>query len=162
MIKTIGRDKTCDHIIFDLERRVSRVHLQVEKVGDYYFLEDLSSNGTFVDGIKINKGVRVKVTNSNQIILGGGYRLTLSTVFIKNSSSSISDSRSTAVVNMQKSVSVDLHKTTIGDLLELESTDFISVGRSKSNKIVLSNYPRVSSNHCKMRQIGQEMIEIVD
>ena len=117
MIKTIGRDKTCDHIIFDPERRVSRVHLQVEKVGDYYYLEDLSSNGTFVDGIRLTKGGRVKVTDSNQIILGGGYRLLLSTVFNKNSRNSISDNRSTAIDKKQKSVAGDLHKTTIGALL---------------------------------------------
>lgn len=162
MIITIGRDKTCDHIIFDPERRVSRVHLQVEKVGEFYYLEDLSSNGTFVDGIRLNKGMRVKVTNANQIILGGGYRLVLSTVFNMNSKNPHSDPRSTAIDKRPKSVSVDLQKTTIGELLDLESTDYISVGRSKNNKIVLSNYPRVSSNHCKMRQIGQEMIEIVD
>jgi pSer/pThr/pTyr-binding forkhead associated (FHA) protein len=162
MIKTIGRDKTCDHIIFDPERRVSRVHLQVEKVGDYYYLEDLSSNGTFVDGIRLTKGGRVKVTDSSQIILGGGYRLLLSTVFNKNSRNSISDNRSTAIDKKQKSVAVDLHKTTIGELLELESADYISIGRSKNNKIVLSNYPRVSSTHCKMRQIGNDMIEVVD
>ncbi|NBV09649.1 MAG: FHA domain-containing protein [Flavobacteriia bacterium] len=162
MIKTIGRDKTCDHIIFDPERRVSRVHLQVEKVGECYYLEDLSSNGTFVDGIKLNKGVRVKITGSNEVILGGGYLLNLKSVFNNNSSSSLSDNRATIIDKKQKSVSVDLHKTTIGDLLELESSDYISIGRSKNNKIVLSNHPRVSSTHCKMRQIGNDMIEVVD
>ncbi|MFM7595952.1 MAG: FHA domain-containing protein [Flavobacteriales bacterium] len=162
MIKTIGRDKICDHIIFDPERRVSRVHLQVEKVGEFYYLEDLSSNGTFVDGIRLNKGVRVKVTNANQIILGRGYRLVLSSVFNMNTKNPHSDPRSTVIDRRPKSVSVDLQKTTIGELLDLESSEYISIGRSSTNKIVLSNYARVSSNHCKIRQISQEMIEIVD
>lgn len=42
----IGRDTTCDITVPD--RRVSRQHARIDRVGDFFVLSDLSTNGTFV------------------------------------------------------------------------------------------------------------------
>jgi len=51
---TIGRSAECDVVL--AIRRVSARHAQVLKVAGQYFIEDLgSSNGTFVNGQRIDK-----------------------------------------------------------------------------------------------------------
>ncbi|HPP46316.1 MAG TPA: adenylate/guanylate cyclase domain-containing protein [Accumulibacter sp.] len=42
----IGRDTTCDITVPD--RRVSRQHARIDRVGEFFVLSDLSTNGTFV------------------------------------------------------------------------------------------------------------------
>jgi predicted component of type VI protein secretion system len=42
----IGRDTASQITVHD--RRVSRQHARIERVGDYFVLSDLSTNGTFV------------------------------------------------------------------------------------------------------------------
>lgn len=63
----IGRDKDCDIIFSD--NSVSRKHCSVEKLPDgTYFLRDLgSSNGTFVDGIRIRQK---HISETSRIRLG--------------------------------------------------------------------------------------------
>jgi pSer/pThr/pTyr-binding forkhead associated (FHA) protein len=163
MIKVVGRDRTCDYIILDPERRVSRIHLQIEKVGDDYYLEDFSSNGTSIDGKPLVKGMRTKVTIRNNVVLGSGYVLNLQKVFTPNQSQHAHNmnSQKTDGVN-QKNLAVDLNRTTIGDLLDIETSGYTTIGRSSKNKIVLANHSRISSEHCKIRQIGDELIEVVD
>ena len=51
---TIGRDAKCDVLIDNLG--ASRVHAQIERIGKFYLLRDLSSKtGTFVHGRKIEE-----------------------------------------------------------------------------------------------------------
>ncbi|MDO4840834.1 MAG: trypsin-like peptidase domain-containing protein [Desulfovibrionaceae bacterium] len=54
-IYTVGRDKACDVVFSD--NSVSRKHCTVEKLPDgTYLLRDLgSSNGTFVDGVRVSQ-----------------------------------------------------------------------------------------------------------
>jgi pSer/pThr/pTyr-binding forkhead associated (FHA) protein len=62
----IGRDETCA-IQFD-EEIVSRVHAEVKLENGQWWLEDLNStNGTFLNGQKIN---RIQITSDLQIELG--------------------------------------------------------------------------------------------
>ena len=66
-IYTVGRDKDCDVVFSD--NSVSRKHCTVEKLPDgTYFLRDLgSSNGTFVDGVRISQK---HISASSRIRLG--------------------------------------------------------------------------------------------
>lgn len=163
MIKVVGRDRTCDYIILDPERRVSRIHLQIEKVGDDYYLEDFSSNGTSVDGKPLVRGMRTKVTIRNNVVLGGGYVLNLQKVFSPNQSQHAHNINSQKIDGInQKNLAVDLNRTTIGDLLDIETSGYTTIGRSTRNNIVLANHSRISSEHCKIRQIGDDLIEVVD
>ena len=53
-LSSFGRRETCDIVIND--SGVSRRHAQIEKVGGRYWLTDLNStNGTFVNGLPIEK-----------------------------------------------------------------------------------------------------------
>lgn len=161
MIKTVGREKSCDYIIFDPERRVSRIHLQVEKIGNQFTIIDFSSNGTYIDGIRMNKGAKVTVHAHQKITLGGGYFLNLNRVFENAPNGITPDNGATALLGA-KQVAFDPNRTTVGEILELESSKYTTIGRAASNHIVLSKYKRVSSNHCKIRLIGSEMIEVLD
>lgn len=63
---TIGRAPDCDVVIDNLG--VSRVHAQIERVGEVFILRDLkSNNGTFVRGEKIQK---YNLNNGDEFFLG--------------------------------------------------------------------------------------------
>src|SRR5262245_56596105 len=56
---TIGRSADCDVVL--TVRRVSGRHAQVLRLGGLFFVEDLgSSNGTFVNGVRIEKRTALK------------------------------------------------------------------------------------------------------
>lgn len=68
-IYKIGRDQQdCDIIIDDPSGMTSRVHavIKINKKGKYS-IADCSSNGTYVNGIKIESGVEVPVTRKDRI-----------------------------------------------------------------------------------------------
>lgn len=63
---TIGRAPDCDVVVDNLG--VSRVHVQIERTGDFFILRDLkSNNGTFVRGEKIAK---YNLNHSDEFFLG--------------------------------------------------------------------------------------------
>ena len=63
---TIGRDKNC-RICLPLVN-VSRIHARIVIVGEEYRLEDLdSTNGTFVNGIRVSRCV---LRNNDQVRIG--------------------------------------------------------------------------------------------
>ena len=54
MVKTIGRDPSCDFVIFDPKNRVSRKHLEIHKKDGAFYIKDLNSlNGSYINGKKI-------------------------------------------------------------------------------------------------------------
>lgn len=68
-IYKIGRDpEDCDIVIDDPSDMTSRQHavLKINKKGKYS-IADCSSNGTYVNGIKIESGVEVPVTRKDRI-----------------------------------------------------------------------------------------------
>ena len=74
MIKIIGRDPKCDYVISDPKKRVSRQHMAVSSLNGAIYLEDLNStNGTFVNGIKLIPNKKVKVTDKDKITLSTDY-----------------------------------------------------------------------------------------
>jgi pSer/pThr/pTyr-binding forkhead associated (FHA) protein len=51
MKKIIGRDPSCDYVIFDQKNRVSRKHLELYFEHNSYYILDLNStNGTYING----------------------------------------------------------------------------------------------------------------
>lgn len=69
----IGRDQSCDLVLDD--PRVSREHARLTREADATILEDLrSSNGTFVNGIRVEMPLRLRV---GDIVAIGRYTFTL-------------------------------------------------------------------------------------
>ena len=71
----IGRSTKPEHgndIVFPNDKTLSRVHLLISAVEEQYFLEDRSANGTFVNGLKIEKGVKIPVSVKDEIRIGRG------------------------------------------------------------------------------------------
>ena len=68
---TIGRDKAkCGLLIPEAFRRVSREHIRLTRVAGAVWIEDLgSSQGTFVDGGRVDEAARLKA--GQRITLGG-------------------------------------------------------------------------------------------
>ena len=69
----IGRSDRKEHgndIIFKKDRTLSRIHLVITvDEGDFY-IEDRSANGTFVNGKKIEKGIKLPVKIDDEIRIG--------------------------------------------------------------------------------------------
>jgi len=69
----IGRSAKPEHgndIVFPNDKTLSRVHLVVSVENAQYFVEDRSANGTFVNGTKVEKGVKVSVSMEDEIRIG--------------------------------------------------------------------------------------------
>lgn len=69
----IGRSSKIEHgndIVFKDDRTLSRIHLVVTVENNEFFIEDRSANGTFVNGLKIEKGVKYPVTIHDEIRIG--------------------------------------------------------------------------------------------
>ena len=65
-----GLNNDNDIIIGEEDRTVSRVHLKISTYKQGFFIEDVSTMGTFVDGKQIEKNVKKYVTIQNEIRLG--------------------------------------------------------------------------------------------
>jgi len=83
MKKIIGRDfKKCDYTIYDPEKRVSRVHLIVEKnEKGFIIFDESSSNGTYVNGNLIPKGKYLQVSSADKVTLSVDYLINLDEIF---------------------------------------------------------------------------------
>lgn len=115
---TIGRDPTCDLVVYDDRNMVSRKHLTIKRrIQDHiieYIFEDTSTNGTTVDNKYIkHNNISVVVNDSEnynpQINLGGSQILDWSKVFVLLSSQSeqkLIDSADVSVTESADKVSV--------------------------------------------------------
>ncbi|KAM9744438.1 serine/threonine-protein kinase Chk2 [Menidia menidia] len=66
-----GRDSKCDYVLDDPEKRgstkfriYSKKHFRIYKEGSEVFVEDLSNNGTFVDGVLVGKDKKLPLVNN--------------------------------------------------------------------------------------------------
>lgn len=65
---TVGRDNGCDIVINDSE--VSKKHLRITLIGTLVEIEDLdSSNGTYIDGKKLDAHKKVMLQKNEQLII---------------------------------------------------------------------------------------------
>ena len=202
MKKIVGRDfKQCDYTIYDPEKRVSRIHLVIEKNDKGYILYDeASSNGTYVNGNKIPQKEQVKINFHDKVTLSISYHLDLNEVFDDDTTSVLnpsnnqkSDDDATRILGVDNQNKSDddatkiLSKSNVSDdatkIIDrqekqadvsdktmvinskpqaIQEPEFITIGRSKGNKIILQNNLKISGEHCKIRCINNTTIEIVD
>jgi len=59
-----------DIILGESDKTVSRIHLKISPHKQGFFLEDLSSMGTYVDGIRLEKNIKKFVTARHVVTLG--------------------------------------------------------------------------------------------
>jgi pSer/pThr/pTyr-binding forkhead associated (FHA) protein len=177
MIKTIGRDSTCDYVISDPKKRVSRKHLVVSYLNGEYYIEDLNStNGTFVNDIKCPPQKKIKISQKDKICLSTDYSINPFNVFNLNGAddstlilnreqhkndSTSKDGNRASFNSDGKIYEFDLDKTQIGELFQMDNTPYVTIGRNLDNKISIKN-SNISRYHCKIRLITPIMLEIED
>lgn len=64
---TIGREETCSIVIPDSSQMVSRLHATLNVDGGKMTITDSSSNGTYINGIRISSGIPVPVTRKDVV-----------------------------------------------------------------------------------------------
>ncbi len=175
MNKIIGRNSTCDFVILDPQNRVSRRHAEAQKLDGVFYIKDLNSlNGTFINGIKIVPGVFKQITGKDKVTLSNDYPLDIRILFndedaTKILSAGANNNKPTMVFENNKAtfrdgnkvVEFDRDKTQIGDILEMDNSPFLTVGRNVDNKIVINN-SNISRYQCKIRLITPVIIEVED
>jgi pSer/pThr/pTyr-binding forkhead associated (FHA) protein/ribosomal protein L37AE/L43A len=170
----VGRDKDCDHVILDPKKRVSRKHaIIVRKGSDFYIMDINSTNGVYINGVRVKPNVYIKFDMKSKITLSKTYELKVNSFinFFDDSTQLIQTGRSDNLMRMDNGkmsysngkgvVSLDMDKTTIGDILEFDQSPFVSVGRGEGNTLCVNNNG-VSRNHCKIRLVTPLIIEIED
>jgi len=69
----IGRSNKEEHgndIVFKDDKTLSRVHLVITVNNGIFFIEDRSANGTFINGVKIEKGVKQPIKSDDEVSIG--------------------------------------------------------------------------------------------
>ena len=69
----IGRSDKEEHgndIVFKDDKTLSRVHLVITVSNGMFFIEDRSANGTFINGVKIEKGVKQLIKAEDEVSIG--------------------------------------------------------------------------------------------
>jgi pSer/pThr/pTyr-binding forkhead associated (FHA) protein len=170
---TFGRDTSCDYVILDPQKRVSRNHGFVYELHGEYFIKDTeSANGIYINNQKIPKNTPVKFKLSDVITLSKDFVLDVfeimpinldKTLVMVSQNLNLSSAQNNLITlqNGNKKVSLDIEKTSISDVLELDNTPYLSIGRGDDNKVKIP-HTFISRNHCKMRLITPQMIEIID
>lgn len=71
-IYNIGRSPECDICLYDENNVTSRLHavLKIGKDGKYYIIDN-SSNGTYINGIKMTSGIEVPVSRNDMVSFAG-------------------------------------------------------------------------------------------
>ena len=168
-----GRDINCDYVILDPQRRVSRKHGCVYELNGAYFIKDTgSANGIYVNNQKIPQNTPVEFNLSDVITLSKDFVLDVfeimpihldKTLVMVSQKPNLSSAKNNLITlqNGNKKVNLDIEKTSISDVLELDNTPYLSIGRGEDNKVKLP-HTFISRNHCKMRLITPQMIEIID
>jgi len=73
-----GRDKSCDYVLLDPDRKVSRRHGSIMFKDKSYFIKDLdSSNGTFLNNKKITSNQWVRLTPADHIVAANTIQIRL-------------------------------------------------------------------------------------
>ena len=174
MVKTIGRDPSCDFVIFDPKNRVSRKHLEIHKNDGSYYIKDLNSlNGSYLNGKKIKEGNLIKINLKDKVTLSVDYPVEINSVFVDDDATRIittsKDHNPTVLFDndkaifrdKDKTIVFDKNKTQLGDILQMDTSAFITVGRNPDNKIVINN-SNISRYQCRMRLLTPVMFELED
>tara|TARA_B110000285_G_C15040649_1_gene571622 strand:- start:18 stop:1130 length:1113 start_codon:yes stop_codon:yes gene_type:complete len=173
--RTVGRLNDCDIVILDPENRVSRKHAMLKTLGRDIFIKDLgSANGTYVSGTRINKGEYQKLNTFDKVTLSQDYVFEFNIYINKPSGDStlilgpsndertvIFEPNRVTVRSADKTVVFDPEKTAISDLSDIDTSPYKKLGRNSTNDYVVDNN-NVSREHCKIRLLTPQIIEIED
>ena len=86
-ILNIGRSSENQIVINDVTKIISKKHAIFEINNGNYYITDLSTNGTFVNGKKISKGVQIKINHGDSILFANQYSFDWRKVPKKNNDS---------------------------------------------------------------------------
>lgn len=64
---SIGREEACNIVLYDSSNLVSRRHATINVNGSKMTITDYSSNGTYINGIRISSGTPVPVTRKDVV-----------------------------------------------------------------------------------------------
>ncbi|HCY43692.1 MAG TPA: hypothetical protein DHV48_20555 [Prolixibacteraceae bacterium] len=172
--KLIGRDASCDYVIFDTKNRVSRRHAELYRDHNQYYIKDLGSkNGTYVNGNRIIPENLVQIVLTDKVTLSTDYHFDPKSIFgsdddetkILPSNISLSsagfENNQAVYKDNQRTVVFDRDKTRMEDLLQMDNSPFLTIGRNTDNRVVISNN-NISKYHCRIRLLTPVMIEVED
>jgi pSer/pThr/pTyr-binding forkhead associated (FHA) protein len=173
----IGRASGCDVVVIDPRNRVSRKHAVLIVDGKQVLIRDAgSTNGTFLNGQKIERDRAVILTRGVKVTLSKDYSLDWEKMValdhdpdetrVLDSSNGAGlvayDTNGTAVYNDGKrTICLDPEKTTLAELCDLGSAKYTTIGRASSNTVPIHD-PTVSKYHCRLRLITKQIIEVED
>ena len=115
----------------------------------------------------------IKINLTDKVTLSVDYPLEINSVFIDDDATRIltsNEGRNKSVLfdnekaifrDNDKTVVFDKNKTQLGDILQMDTSVFITVGRNPDNKIFIDN-SSISRYQCKMRLLTPIMFEIED
>ena len=151
-VVVIGRDATCE-VSFPTIRNISSEHAQLiqDENNNLYIVDLGSTNGTFINNKKIEKGVQYPFSVNDIVRFSGDGGLTI--VFNPDNFSSIPKSTPTPVS------SENFGTTDIIDKFRNKSK--ITLGRSTDNDVILDN-PIVSRVHATIEQKGKDNYILTD
>jgi pSer/pThr/pTyr-binding forkhead associated (FHA) protein len=172
----VGRNPACDYVVFDPQNRVSRKHAEIEKNHNGFFIIDIgSSNGTYVNGVKIEKNKKIQLKPTDKVTLSYDYPLDFISIlqdktvdddatklFGATSKQTVKfDNEKTIFSDGNKTVVFDTQKTSMGDLIQMDNNPYLTIGRSTDNHIKIET-ASISRQHCKVKLLAPMIIEIVD
>lgn len=67
---SIGRDPSCDIVLYDPTQVVSRSHATLRVDGRKYFITDHSTNGTYRNGIRLTPNMEYRITRDDEVSFG--------------------------------------------------------------------------------------------
>ena len=77
---SIGRDPSCDIVLYDPTNVVSRYHASLRVDGKKWYITDYSTNGTYRNGIRLTPNMEYRVTKDDDVTFGDTVRLEWDTV----------------------------------------------------------------------------------
>ena len=144
----IGRDSKAQIRIEKPE--ISGLHLQLifDGVSCLYAVDLGSTNGTFVNGLRISPGVQILVSPQDVLTIAAvnGTKLVFNPDFYTSA-------------NGRSSENANHSKLTLDELFKTKNT--LTIGRNPDNDLVLS-HASISRNHAKIERKGEGKFVIID
>ncbi|MFM7055174.1 MAG: FHA domain-containing protein, partial [Bacteroidota bacterium] len=139
--KKVGRSESCDYIVLDPKRRVSREHVEIQfESGEFKVIDLHSTNGTYLNGKRISPGIPIPFHERDLLTLSTDYVLSVKDVFDTSdpdatrflSNNSVGNTVTSGLATSKKVV-LDYDKTQINEVVKLDQSGYITIGRDASN-----------------------------
>jgi len=151
-VVVIGRDATCE-VSFPTIRNISSEHAQLiqDENNNLYIVDLGSTNGTFINNKKIEKGVQYPFSVNDIVRFSGDGGLTI--VFNPDNFSSVPKSTPTPA-SSEKFGTTDI-------IDKFRNKSMLTLGRSPENDVML-DHPIVSRQHATIEQKGKDNYILTD